>query len=75
MRYGWIFVLLAIYKAQTLALTQEERETLEKFMPSILDQMDSRYIRSNDFIAVRKTVQVCPFYYRTIQTIEFTDTF
>ena len=75
MRYGWIFVLLAIYKAQTLALTQEERETLEKFMPSILDQMDSRYIKSNDFIAVRKTVQVRPFYYRTIQTIEFTDTF
>ena len=61
MRYGWIFVLLAIYKAQTLALTQEERKTLEKFMPSILDQMDSRYIRSNDFIAVRKTVQVRQF--------------
>ena len=75
MRYGWIFVLLAIYKAQTLALTQEERETLEKFMPSILDQMDSRYIRSNDFIAVRKTVQVRFCHYRTIQTIKFTDTF
>ena len=75
MRYGWIFVLLAIYQAQTLALTQEERETLEKFMPSILDQMDSRYIRSNDFIAVRKTVQVRPCHYQTIQTIKFTDTF
>ena len=75
MRYGWIFVLLAIYQVQTFALTQEERKTLEKFMPSILDQMDSRYVRSNQFIAFRKTVQVRPCHYQTIQTIKFTDTF
>ena len=75
MHNGWIFVLLAIYQAQTLALTQEERETLEKFMPSILDQMDSRYIRSNQLIAIRKTVHVRFYHYRTIQTIKFTDTF
>ena len=42
--------------AQSMPMTQEEKDTLEKFMPHIMENMKTKFVSKTEFIPVRITV-------------------
>ena len=45
-----------VAQAQSMPMTQEEKNTLDKYMPHIIEQMKIEFVSKTEFIPVKKAV-------------------